>query len=237
MRAAFDGELPPRYAEDPFGRRFQATVRRALRPGQSILDIGSGRRPVLGVDERPQDCRYVGLDISQQELATAPQGSYDEVVVADARDSRAELRGRFDLVLSFQVLEHVKPIDAALASARECLRPGGTFIAQLSGGRSAAGRLNRLLPAELSVWLVSHMLGRDRGRIFPAHYDRCYYTALQALLTDRWSEWEIASLHTGADYYFGFSRLARAAYIGYEEWLYLEGRRDDAMYYVIRAIA
>ena len=55
----------------------------------------------------------------------APEGSYDEMFVGDITKRVAELEGRFDLIICFQVLEHVKPLDDAIENLRCYLRPGG----------------------------------------------------------------------------------------------------------------
>ncbi len=64
----------------------------------------------MPVEHRAKDCHYIGLDISRGELELAPAGSYDELRVADITQSSAHLEGSCDLALSYQVLEHVKPL-------------------------------------------------------------------------------------------------------------------------------
>ena len=104
-----------------------------MRPGMSVLDLGSGKMPALNPDCRPAGLNYVGLDITAGELARAPSGSYDETVVSDVLEFRPELEGRFDLALSLFLFEHVEPLNAAIENVRRYLRPGGRLIAQLAG--------------------------------------------------------------------------------------------------------
>lgn len=118
------GELPARYHtrwQDPF----EDGIRARLREGMTLLDVGSGRNPTLAVGERPPNTTYLGLDVSGDELERAGPGAYDEVVVADAAKCVPQLVGRVDLVVSWQVLEHVKPLGIALDHLHSYLKPGG----------------------------------------------------------------------------------------------------------------
>jgi SAM-dependent methyltransferase len=234
FRRAARGRLPNRYT-DFWRAAFDQRVSDAVAPGQRILDIGSGRKPTIPVEQRPPGCVYVGLDLSMAELEAAPPGSYDRMIVADVTQRVPELEGQFDLALSFQVFEHVKPIDVALLNVRSYLRPGGRALMHLSGGRSVFGLLNRILPQRLGVALLSRLVGRDPKTVFPAHYDRCWYTALRQLATG-WSTFHVVPRWRGASY-FGFSRLVRAIYVTYEEWTIRAGRLNLAPYYLIDARA
>src|SRR5713101_5011048 len=101
--------LPERYHtrwRDPF----DALIGPALTVGVSILDVGCGRNPTIAPQERPPGCTYAALDLSSKELAKAPEGSYDAVLEGDVAERHPQLEGRFDLIVSWQVLEHVKPL-------------------------------------------------------------------------------------------------------------------------------
>jgi SAM-dependent methyltransferase len=233
-RRSIAGDLPLRYRrklEDGFHERIDA----AIEPGMEILDAGSGRLPCRTPELRPSNCRYVGLDISEAELAAAAPGSYDECVVADIAGSRDEaLVGRFDLVVSFQVLEHVRPLDRALANMYAYLRPGGRLVAQMSGTFTPFSLVGKFMPHRPKVWLLHNLLDREPAEIFPAHYDRCYATALRRL-TEDWGDVEIAALHRGASY-LHFSKVLRALYLVYEQSLTRRGLDDLAAYFIVDAI-
>jgi SAM-dependent methyltransferase len=232
MRETLRGTLPARY-DDFWKGPFRAELSRFLRPDGRILDVGSGAEPTIAPAKRPPGTHYVGLDISRAELDRAPPGSYDATVVADLRRRVPELEGAFDLVVSFQVLEHVKPLATAMENMRAYLEPGGGMVARLSGGRSVSALLNRLVPFRTAVWLEKTLRGRDPQSVFPAHYDRCTYSELAAMLRP-WAEARIVPQHTGA-LYFKFSRPLQALYLGYEEWACRRGRHDLAVYYVVGA--
>lgn len=232
VEGALGTRLPARYAAGWF-EQFEARFRPVFKPGLRILDVGSGRKPALALDQRPEGCFYVGLDVSQRELELAPEGSYDETFCSDIAVQIPALYRGFDLILSWQVLEHVAPLDAVLENLRIYLRPGGRMVALLSGGLSAFGVVNRVVPARLGVWALEHLTGRDPDTVFPAHYDRCYYTALNGMLK-LWSTAEVLPLFRGASY-FRFSRVLQGAYLRYENWAARSGRRNLATHYLLVA--
>ncbi len=232
-RSTRSGRLPDRYAE-PYNTTFDALVRDALRPGLRILDVGGGRQPTVGPQDRPSGCYYVGLDLSREEMDKAGPGSYDRMVEADVTERIADLVESFDLILSWQVLEHVKPLGVAMENLRLYLRPGGRLIAQMSGKFSAFGLINQALPRPLGLWALVHLVGKSPSEVFPAYYHQCWFSALERILAP-WSRREIIPLHVGAVPYWKFSRTLQSVYVGYEEWAYRRGHHNLASYYVVDA--
>jgi SAM-dependent methyltransferase len=232
-RSVLRGTPPERY-EQAWNARFREVLAAELRPGLAILDVGSGRQATVAPDQRPPGCTYVGLDISAEELEAAEPGSYQEHVVADVTSFRPELENRFDLIVSFQVFEHLKGVDVAFENLRRYLKPGGVLVTQFSGRYSIFGIANRALPQKLSIEILVRLLHRKRESIFPAYYDGCTYKAVSGMLAG-WSRFEIVPLYT-AGLYFEFSKVAKAAYIGIEEQIYRRDLRNFATYYIVRAV-
>lgn len=208
--------LPERYAV-PWRRPFYEYVERVLAPGAAILDVGSGRSPAIPVELRPPGCHYVGLDISARELEGAPVSSYDETLVADLQELGPELAERFDLVVSWQVLEHVDSLVVALDRMHMCLRSGGHLAALLSGRWALFAVANRLIPRRIGVRLMGATLERDPETVFPARYDRATMGGLTAALGG-WTEAEVVPRYRGAGYLCAFPRL-QALYLVYEGWV------------------
>jgi len=223
--------LPPRY--NAWRATFDALVQENLTPGCAVLDVGAGCRPTVAPDQRPAPCYYTGLDLSDSELAKAPAGSYDDAWALDIVSPCPQLEGRFDLILSWQVLEHVKPVTVAIDNIRSYLRPGGRFIATLSGAFSVYGLINQAVPARLGVWTMHKFLGRDPHTVFPAYYDRCWKTALERTLDD-WDNFQITPYFIGA-MYFRFSSTLQRIYLHYEEWAMNTEHDNLATHYLILA--
>jgi SAM-dependent methyltransferase len=224
--------LPERYTQS-WREPFDARVVPSLTPGVCILDVGSGRRPTIPPEQRPARCHYVGLALSRKELTKAPAGSYDEVWESDVARRVPKLKGRFDLVVSWQVLEHVKPLDVAMENLRAYLRPGGRLVALLSGTFSAFGLINQVVPQRLGVWAMGKFLRRDPATVFPAYYHCCWHSALTRIL-DSWREAEVVARYRGAGY-FGFSPFLQQMYLRYEEWAWHGGHRNLATHYLVTA--
>lgn len=199
-----------------------------------MLDVGSGRRPTILGQQRPAGVSYAGLDVSRAELERAPAGSYDELHVADVVQRVPELQGRFDLVVSWQVLEHVKPLAAALDNIRSYLRPGGRAVVQLSGRFSVFGLINMVIPQRLGILAMQRLLNRDPETVFPAYYDRCTYYGLVDMLGN-WSEIEIVPRYNGAGY-LSFFAPAQRAYLWYEDWACRNERQNLATHYLVTAV-
>ena len=233
-RSSFHQVLPERYVVSEWADDFKQRVTRELRSGVEVLDVGAGRTPTIAVEDRPSSSTYVGLDLSATELQLAPAGSYDRIVTADVTDFQADLEERFDLVVCFQVLEHVKPLAAAFDNMRRYLRPGGHLVAQFSGTFSLFGLANRAVPQWAIQKLVDAILGGHGYATFPAYYDQCWASAIARLL-ERWQEFEVEPYYAGLGYFDSLAPL-RAGYLAWEQWTMLHNWTNLAPYYVVDAV-
>lgn len=222
----------PRYRDDWLAP-FRAAIQSELRPGSVVIDVGGGRRPAIPRADLPPGAVYIGIDLSERELAAAPPGSYDRVIVADVTKHQPALDGCADLVVSWAVLEHVAPLHDAIANIHSYLRPGGLFVAQLSGGRSAFALINRMIPHRLAKVAMKRLLRRDPESVFPAPYDRCTYSALSRTLA-YWSDVRIVPRYRGAQY-FGFLPPLQTLYLRIEDLIVRGDHKDLATHYLVVA--
>jgi SAM-dependent methyltransferase len=227
-------DLPLRYHTRWQGP-FEDNIHSRLGEGMTLLDVGSGRHPTIDPPERPAHTTYVGLDISGEELRSAGPDAYDELIVADITSRVPQLLGHVDLAISWQVFEHVKPLGAALDNLHAYLRTGGTLVSLFSGRWSVFGVANRLIPDAVGSRLVERSMRRQQINrpVFPAHYDRCTYSALSKM-TAGWSHVEIQPLFHAAPY-FHFSRLLTRSYLAYENAACRAGLAGLATHYLLIA--
>jgi SAM-dependent methyltransferase len=102
-------------------REIRALAAKLGKPGAVVIDYGCGNMPYRPLFEAA-GCRYLGADFEgTPDIAIAPDGRID---VADASA---------DLVVSFQVLEHVRDLGAYFAEARRVLKPGGRLVLSTHG--------------------------------------------------------------------------------------------------------
>lgn len=225
------GDLPKRYLL-PWAARFDDLLEPWLKPGMVVLDVGSGREPVLAPDRRPP-LTYVGLDISQAELELAPSDAYDSIEVASISDHIPRLRKRFDVVLSYQVLEHVSHLSSALRNIGDYLKPGGVFIALFSGRYSPAAVMNRCIPHAVAKPLNRLLVGRASDSMFEVHYEGCYASSIRSML----AEWESVDIEPRweAANYFTFLKPVLRSYLVVENLLARGGWEDLATHYFLSA--
>lgn len=106
-------------------RQLARTIRRgiqgSLKSGDVLIDLGCGRMPYRDLIEE-RGVVYRGADLGDD--AELPIGADGRVAVADHS---------CDAVLSVQVLEHVRDLDAYCAEIRRLLRADGTLFLSTHG--------------------------------------------------------------------------------------------------------
>jgi len=101
-------------------RAIDGVAQRLVREGMQVLDLGCGNMPYAPLFTA-RGARYRGADLEEAEVIIGVDG---RVPLPDAS---------MDLLLSFQVLEHVADLDAYLGEARRLLRPNGRLILSTHG--------------------------------------------------------------------------------------------------------
>jgi SAM-dependent methyltransferase len=224
--------LPERYALDWLANFYEKIP--ALQPGATVLDIGSGRKPAIPVDQRPDFCRYIGLDLSAPELDLAGPGAYSEKIVSPVEQFSPELESQVDVAVSWQVIEHVDNTAVTIDNIYRYLKPGGAFVAMLSGRNAAFAMINRVIPEPVGKFAMAKLLRRPPDTVFRAKYDDCTFSELIPLF-ERWQDVDIESHFRGAAY-FRFLRPVQSAYLAYENRLLRDEELDRATHYLVRAV-
>jgi SAM-dependent methyltransferase len=102
---------------------------RALAPRAEVLEIGTGTGGMLHtLLERGIDAR--GVEISPALIAESRRWYGDLPVEAVTGVSLPFTDAAFDLVVSFDVFEHIRDSDAHLREVARVLRPGGRYLVQ-----------------------------------------------------------------------------------------------------------
>jgi SAM-dependent methyltransferase len=104
------------------------SVRRELRPGYRVLEVGCGTGNVLRELQRfAVGGSVIGMDLHQEGLRYA-QRRVNPALLVRADASRPPFSVRFELVGLFDVLEHLKDDVAVLRRLRELLTPHGALL-------------------------------------------------------------------------------------------------------------
>jgi SAM-dependent methyltransferase len=94
-----------------------------------MLEIGTGRGGMLHL-LRARGYDVQGVEISAERVAEA-QGRFGDLPIQLTSGTALPFPdGSFDVVLSFDVFEHIRESDAHLAEVRRVLRPGGWYLLQ-----------------------------------------------------------------------------------------------------------
>jgi SAM-dependent methyltransferase len=111
--------------------------------GARLLDVGCGEGYGATLVS-PLVESYVGIDVAPDaiERATLRYGSDTTSFRRYDGDRLPFLDDSFDVVTSFQVIEHVEAVSVYVSEIRRVLRPGGVFLA------TTPNRLRRLDPGE-----------------------------------------------------------------------------------------
>ncbi|HUI41943.1 MAG TPA: methyltransferase domain-containing protein [Terriglobia bacterium] len=135
-------------------RFFAATFGGQHTRGQRLIEIGCAQSALLPYFARYFGFRVAGLDQSELGCERARRLLERErvpgdVYVADFFAPPAALRGAFDVVFSFGVIEHFDDTARAVRATAAFVRPGGTAVALIPNLTGILGRYQRLLDREL----------------------------------------------------------------------------------------
>jgi len=100
-----------------------------LRPGSRVLEIGTGRGSLLHA-LRSKGLNACGVEASPERIAEATT-RFGSLPISQVRDTSLPFPdAEFDVVLSFDVFEHIRDSDAHLNEVRRVLKPNGWYLLQ-----------------------------------------------------------------------------------------------------------
>jgi len=144
-----------------------------------VMEIGGGRSPLFSRKEAEAlGLEYTVNDISEAELSIAPDWTKKACFDA-AGDIPDGLQGKFDLIFSKMVLEHVSSGRRYYENIFRCLRSGGVAMTFYPTMFCMPFVVNRIIPEAASRAILLAMDGYrsdDQRPKFPAYYSWCYST-------------------------------------------------------------
>lgn len=101
-------------------------LEREFYEGKKLLDIGCGPRGSL--DWAKQAAERIGLDpLADKYKTITSENSITELLKGNAEEIPFEME-YFDVVSSFNSLDHVDDLDSVISEVKRVLKPGGTFL-------------------------------------------------------------------------------------------------------------
>ncbi len=155
-----------------FPDRLRELVGRYDRP--DILELGGGRRPSFALAEMPANVNsYTVNDISEAELALASP-EY-RTACFDVTGDVGAFEGRYDVIFSHMLAEHVSDGRKLHSNVLRLLKPGGVAFHVMPTLYASPFVINKLLPAKLGRAIVARFFPyrRTAAPVFPAHYGWC----------------------------------------------------------------
>ena len=127
-----------------------------------ILEAGGGSFSHIHIDN---PSHITVIDISAEQLARNDYA--DEAVLGDLEDPAA-IRQKHDLIVCFDVLEHLQHPDRALTHMVSALSDGGLIVIGCPNRASTKGLITRYTPHGFHVWYYQTIRGiADAGQ--PGH--------------------------------------------------------------------
>ncbi len=140
-------------------------LRAVLPPGKlAVYEAGGGSTSFLPLSVL--DRAYVTVvDIDEDQISNNDYAQ--ETILGDIQSYRF-LPDSFDLVICYNVIEHLADVEAALLGFCESLKPGGVILIGAPNPNSLSGVVTKYSPHWFHVWFYRHVRGdSNAGR--PGH--------------------------------------------------------------------
>ena len=177
--AWIDRTCYPRFERNWDDQLFRERILAHLRPAAAVLDLGAGAGIVEQMNFRGLAGSVCGVDLDPRVVGNP---MLDEGRVANA-DGIPYEDGRFDVVFSDNVLEHLdKPLEVFLEVAR-VLKPGGVFLFKTPNKWHYMPTIARLTPHGFHQY-VNRLRGRAEVDTFPTRYQANSLDDVERLAVD-----------------------------------------------------
>lgn len=137
---------------DPLGE-LQDVADRLFPGGEpiTVLEAGCGSATHVRLGN---NARIVGIDISEDQLARNTYVS--QKIVGDIQTYDFD-EGSFDLIMCWDVLEHLPHPEKALKSFARAVKPGGVILLALPNVYSLKGLITNFTPHRFHVWVYRNV--------------------------------------------------------------------------------
>jgi len=167
-------ERHPSFFENPsYEDELRQRIGEALgRPVAEVLEIGGIDRPFLSKNAA---YRYVGLDVEEKPRC---HEIYDRFIVQSIEDPVA---GRYGVILSIHLLEHVKNNLAAIQNIFDALEPGGSTHHYVPGKGHPYALILRLIGHRWQQRLIGALWPGSVVGGYKTYFNHCTPRRMKAL--------------------------------------------------------
>jgi SAM-dependent methyltransferase len=149
-----------------------------LKDGQSVLEIGCAHGAFLKKINELYDLKEsIGLELNE---TTPDDSSKWKIVNQFVQEYQKENKEKFDIVCSYQVLEHIADVHSFIQAKIECLKSGGTLIISVPNNESFIKDVDSALnmpPHHMGLWDTKSLQSLEN--IFPIQLIKFHYEEIQ----------------------------------------------------------
>ena len=124
-----------------------------------IYEAGGGSTSFLPLDVLRR-AHVTVVDIDEDQIRN---NDYAQQTILGDIQSWRFAPGSFDLVICYNVIEHLADAEAALSGFCECLKAGGLILIGAPNPRSLSGVVTKYSPHWFHVWFYRHVRGDEKA--------------------------------------------------------------------------
>jgi SAM-dependent methyltransferase len=124
-----------------------------------IYEAGGGSTSFLPLDVLRR-AHVTVVDIDEDQIRN---NAYAQQAILGDIQSWRFAPGSFDLVICYNVIEHLADAEAALSGFCECLKGGGLILIGAPNPRSLSGVVTKYSPHWFHVWFYRHVRGHEKA--------------------------------------------------------------------------
>lgn len=158
-----------------------------IKNGDKILEVGAAKGDYLIGLQRMKEVESVGLELNG--AAVAEGNAKGANLIKESIETHSKSRpDYYDVVCSYQVLEHIADVGGVINAMIKCLKPNGVLIISVPNNESfirkvtLPARILNLPPHHMGLWDESSL--RKIEQFFPIDFVACLKEPLQAIHAD-----------------------------------------------------
>lgn len=151
-----------------------------IKPKDRVLETGCGRGSFLRkMQQKGVDC--IGLELNENAISFS-QSKKLKILSESIQNHAKKNHEKYDVVCSFQVVEHIAKIKEFLQASIDALKPGGKFIVSVPNNDSFIIRENKLIlnmpPHHMGMWNLNSLISIQKN--FNLRIDKVFFEPLQS---------------------------------------------------------
>ena len=151
-----------------------------IRPTDRVLEIGCARGGFLESTQR-KGIKCVGLELNESAFEYGRRRGL-EILDQSVQDHAQENPERYDVVCSFQVVEHIAAIKEFMQASIDALKPCGKLIVSVPNNDSLIFKCNQIAlnmpPHHMGLWDINSLIKMQQ--FFALQIEAIYLEPLQA---------------------------------------------------------